>query len=106
MHDLDDDMELPQPDPETEDAIRAESNHSPTTCSVPFTPKAHSKHTGGRPCGCWVGNGDPMSCVICGASYEAWEVLGFPVWRCYDCGAGGSPPWKFFKPNAEVTQGR
>lgn len=52
------------------------------------TPKAHKKHTDGIPCGCWTGQKNVTICRWCGACYDAWEVVEFAVFRCYDCGGG------------------
>jgi hypothetical protein len=55
--------------------------------SGPCTPKAHKNHTDGVLCCCWVGKGTSISCRWCGASYLIFEVMEFPVFQCYDCGA-------------------
>lgn len=58
-----------------------------------LTPLAHRRHTDGKACGCWDGQMAPVTqCRICGACYLMAETVEFPIWRCYDCGAG----WRTF----------
>lgn len=50
----------------------------------------HQYHKDAVPCGCIdpeVFQGKYLSCEYCGAAYDFMEVLGFPIFRCYDCGA-------------------
>ena len=55
------------------------------------TPKAHIAHNSGIPCGCVediAAPGTYIDCKICGAAYHWEEASSFPLFRCYDCGAG------------------
>lgn len=55
---------------------------------LPIKHQHHMKP--GVECGCIdpkVFLGKYLSCEDCGAAYDFMEVLSFPVFNCYDCGA-------------------
>lgn len=73
---------------------------------IPKKHKLHKKNIYGFPCGCFTGKRDVViACPMCGACYIAREAVEFPIWRCYDCGAGFDPSKvPTFEARAEVAQ--
>ena len=53
---------------------------------IPRTPRAHIHHDGAIPCCCSSDRSEDYQVCWCGAAYTI-EIVTFPVFECYDCGA-------------------